>query len=826
MNSKKFTGNNLDYIGFPLGGIGAGMYNVEGNGSFSAFSIRNAPNTNLEPCLFSAVTVKGDKNCSRVIESKTPKYKVFGGALAPLAGKATNAGTKANGIEGKTYGLPRFKDAEFSATFPFANISFKDDKFPLETSLKAWSPFTPPNADDSSYPLAFLEYTFKNNTDEKIDAVYYYNSMNFMAYSGEYSKIINNKNGFTLCHTKHEKEPWLEGCYSANIVGEDVKVNTAMFRGGWFDTLTMLWNDIEKGATPEKERTEESVQHSVGGNLPGGSMAVEFSLNPGECKTITVNTCWFVADSSLRVGHEFEDKKSSCSCNNERDLSLERYKPWYTTKFSSIDDVIIFAENNRDRLYKESKLFSDTFYNSSLPEEVIEAAAANMTIIKSPTVLRQTDGRLWCWEGCCDAGGCCAGSCTHVWNYAQALCHLFPELERGLRETEFFNSQNADGHQAFRASLPIGEADHGFHAASDGQLGGIIKLYRDFTISGDVEWLKKFWGQAKSSINYCINTWDKTREGVLKEPHHNTYDIEFWGADGMCSSFYIGACAAMVKMGEILGEDVSEYEEIYTKGVNYLNEKLYNGEYYYQEVQWEGLEAKLPEVGDTGVNDKITSDAAEFVKKFGPKYQYGTGCISDGVLGFWLAQVSGLGIVCDEDKIKSHLNSVYKYNFKTDLTEHANPQRPGYCLSDEQGLLLCTWPNGNKPALPFVYSDEVWTGIEYQVASHLVLMGETEKALNIVKAVRSRYDGDVRNPFDEYECGHWYARAMASYALIESYSGIKYNAYTKTLTINPQIKGDFNSFISTNTGYGTAGIKDGKPFINVVSGKIDIEKIV
>ncbi len=831
MKNRTFTGQDLNYIGFPLGGIGAGMFNVKGNGSFSAFSIRNAPNTNLEPCLFAAITVKGEQNKSRVIESQVPKYKIFGGALAPLQGKPGNELniTKANGLQGKAYGLPRFKDATFTATFPFADIAFQDDRFPLKTSLRAWSPFTPPNADDSSYPMAFLEYTFENTTSEAIDAVYYYSSMNFMSVAPAGASVQKKSNGFVLCQDKTENKPWDEGFYSATIDHETVKVNTALFRGGWFDTLTMLWNDIEAGRAVEATREEnEGTENTPGANVPGGSIAVEFTLQPGESKTVVVNCTWYVPDSSLRLGHEFEDQKdSACSacCCGQKDLSLERYKPWYTKKFKSIDEVQQFASEHRERLYTATKLFSDTFYSMTLPDEVIEAVAANLTIIKSPTVLRQTDGRLWCWEGCCDSGGCCAGSCTHVWNYAQAICHLFPELERGMRETEHIDSQNEDGHQNFRASLPIGATAHDFHAASDGQLGGIIKLYRDFTICGDVAWLSQYWEAAQASIEYCIHTWDKKEEGVLREPHHNTYDIEFWGADGMCSSFYIGALAAMVEIGTVLGKEVSRYQALKDKGVAYLAEHLYNGEYYYHEVEWETLEAKLPDVGDVALNDAMSAEAIALIHQYGPKYQYGTGCISDGVLGFWMAQVAGLGIVADEDKIHQHLNSIYKYNFKENLFEHANPQRPGYCLGEESGLLLCTWPNGNKPALPFVYSDEVWTGIEYQVASHLILFGEVEKGLQLVKATRARYNGRVRNPYDEYECGHWYARAMASYALIESFTGIRYDAYSKTMYINPKMEGDFDSFLSTDTGYGLAGVKDGKPYINVISGTIDVHHI-
>ncbi len=831
MKHRLFSGDNLTYIGFPLGGIGAGMYNIEGNGSFSGFSIRNAPDTNLEPTLFSAITVKGESNKSRVIEAPTPKYKIFGGALSPLLGKPKNDlnVTKANGSQGKTYGLPRFKSAEFYSEFPFANIAFSDEYFPLETSLCAWSPFTPTNTDDSSYPFAIIEYTFKNTTAKPIDAVYYYNSMNFMAVEKTCYYVSGSQNGFTLHQNAVDERPWSEGHFSAFVDDEEVKVNTAMFRGGWFDTLTMLWNDILAGRAEQKltDGDDFSFAEHTGANVPGASLAVEFTLQPGESKTIKLNTCWYVPDSSLRIGHEFEDKKDCADgCCSKADLSLERYKPWYSSKFAGIEEVADYLSKNRDRLYTETRKFTDAFYAMTLPSEAVEAIAANLSILKSPTILRQTDGRLWAWEGCCDSCGCCSGSCTHVWNYAQAICHLFPDLERSMRQTEFFDSQDERGHQNFRAALPIGGCDHNFHAASDGQLGGIIKLYRDFLISGDIEWLRGYWEVAKSSINYCINTWDKKREGVLREPHHNTYDIEFWGVDGMCSSFYIGALKAMTEIGKVLGENTDEYSELSKKGIRYLDENLFNGEYYYQQVEWETLEAKLPNAGEEALNDAISPEAALLVREFGPKYQYGTGCISDGVLGFWMAKFCGLGDVGDNKKIKAHLNSVYKYNFKTDLSEHSNPQRPGYCMSDEAGLLLCTWPRGNKPALPFVYSDEVWTGIEYQVAAHLITAGETEKGLDIVRALRSRYNGNVRNPYDEYECGHWYARALASYALIEAFSGVQYNAYTKTLTVSPKIEGDFVSFLSTDSGYANVGIKDGEPFVSVISGTVNIINIV
>jgi hypothetical protein len=217
---------------------------------------------------------------------------------------------------------------------------------------------------------------------------------------------------------------------------------------------------------------------------------------------------------------------------------------------------------------------------------------------------------------------------------------------------------------------------------------------------------------------------------------------------------------------------------------------------------------------------------AEQIDRQGPKYQYGTGCLSDGVLGTWMAAVCGLETpVLDPAKIRSHLMAVYKYNLKHDLSTHANPQRPTYAMGDDGGLLLCSWPRGGKPLLPFVYSDEVWTGIEYQVAAHLMMVGAVKEGLDIVRTARRRYDGVRRNPFNEYECGHWYARALSSYALLQGMTGVRYDALTKTLHADAKA-GDFRSFLSTETGFGTVTLRNGKLSVEVKSGKIPVEKTI
>lgn len=812
-----YQGSYLNRIAFPIGGLGAGMFCLEGTGAISHMSTRNRPEIFNEPGWFAAIHVKNQKQGAKVLEGAVPDWKKFG---------QKDAG---NGATGMTTGLPRFKNTTFKTAFPFAHIHLTDADIPLKIHIEGWSPFIPNDENNSGLPAGAIEYTFTNISDKKIEAVFSFNAKNFLRIDKGSNAIKSLENGFILheAGTEDKKHP----SSFAILSSEPAIIDHCWFRGGWWDPLTMAWNAVKNGEIKNTAPVEKDA--------PGASLYISFELNPGAKKTIKLLMCWYTPESDLTFG-KIGNKKTNCDpasgcCNSPDELGIEPYdknfegkfyKPWYSSKFNSIEEVAGYWKKNYADLKTKSELFCKAFYASTLPAEVMEAIACNLSILKSPTMMRQYDGRLWNWEGCGDSWGCCHGSCTHVWNYAQAVAHLFPALERSLRHTEFCESQDEHGHQNFRAVLPILPASHDFHAAADGQLGGIMKVYREWRISGDKDWLSKMYPLVKKSIDFCIETWDPRHAGVIEEPHHNTYDIEFWGPDGMHSSFYMGALSAIITMGTYLKDDVNKYEQIFAKGKEFMEKELYDGEYFIQKIQTEGLKAPNPadETNKT-FGGSYSDEAKKLLEKEGPKYQYGHGCLSDGVLGSWISQMCGLGDAIDKEKIKSHLKSVYRYNFKSNLTDHANPQRPSYALGDEGGLLLCSWPKGGKLSLPFVYSDEVWTGIEHQVAAHLMLTGQLNEGLNILRASRDRYDGKVRNPFNEYECGHWYARALSSYGYFQSLTGLRYDAVEKTIYVNSKI-GNFTSFLSTHSGFGTVSFKDGKLSHKMYAGTLHVEKVV
>ena len=826
---RTFNGDRATQVAMPIGGIGAGCVCLNGYGGLQDFAIHTRPETTALPAgftsnspeaAFAVVHIKDVSPVTRLIEGPFPAFKIFDQGLQ-------GQGLRRGGFEG----FPRFAKCNFRGEYPFGEVRFADPSIPLDITLIGWNPFIPLDDKDSGIPCAILEYTLHNTTSHPVDYEFSYHLSHLAPgckpdQAASNNSVIPGKGIFL----SNNEEPNAESFGSASliVIGAKPHIKAMWLRSpGWeFDSLSALWRELSGGAFTANEGSN-AVDNS-GRN--GCSVLLEGHLLPGESRTYPILIAWHFPNCYLREGGTTKaaDVQGQPGCRTIVAQGPPPWRPWYATQWKDAREVALYVEQNYPSLRARTLQFKEALFSSTVPPYVSDAVSANLAILKSPTILRQENGSIWGWEGCFPDSGCCHGSCTHVWNYAQALPHLFPQLERTLRDMELVRSLDDRGHVNFRSAIPDGPVDHSWYAAADGQLGGIMKVFRDWQISGDTAWLKRFYPLAKLSIDYCISTWDPDHRGALFEPHHNTYDIEFWGAEPMCTSIYLGALSAMALVATALDEksDADFYSDLAQRSARYMDEHLFGGEYYVQKVQYLDLRDTSFANSVAHVNDK-SSEMQQLLKREGPKYQYGTGCLSDGVIGAWMARAYGIDTPLATKNVHSALQSVFRYNFKTDLSQHANAQRPGYAMGREPGLLLCSWPHGDKPTLPFVYSDEVWTGIEYQVASHLIEEGFVEEGLTIVKALRSRYDGRTRNPWNEYECGNWYARAMASYALLGALSGFRYSAVARTLYFAPKLKASpFQCFFSTAFGYGTIALDGHKLTIRVVEGELPIEKLV
>ena len=433
--------------------------------------------------------------------------------------------------------------------------------------------------------------------------------------------------------------------------------------------------------------------------------------NAGRIKEV-----WFVALNDFIA--DLTPNIFEACCLKKRRETIRNY---YATLFSNSWEAASYMAEHRERLERLTRTFHDTLYSTTIPRYALDVISANLTTIRSQTCFRLEDGRFLAYEGCLDNVGSCEGNCTHVWNYSQAMAFLFPNLERSMRRTELLDETDAEGRMSFRAYSMFEHKWRWFDdtdapPAVDGQLGSVLRVYREWQLGADDEWLRQLWEPAKRCLSFAATNWDPDGDGLLEAKQHNTYDIEFYGPNPLTGFIYIAALRAATRIADHLGESelAREYEAMAEKSSALLDTALWNGEYYEQRL------------------DDVNAH----------KYQHGAGCLSDQVFGQQLAHVYGLGYLAPQEHIRSAVAAIYKHNYKHDFEDVTNCQRT-YVLNDESGLILCTWPKGGRPNFPFIYSDEVWTGIEYHVATHLIYEGFVEEGLTIVRTEWERQDGSA-----------------------------------------------------------------------------------
>lgn len=418
--------------------------------------------------------------------------------------------------------------------------------------------------------------------------------------------------------------------------------------------------------------------------------------------------------------------------------------------------------------------FVDLFCRSTLPDVVKEAALFNVSTLRSQTSFRTPDGYFFGWEGLCDRQGCCWGSCTHVWNYEQATAFLFGELAMKMREVEFGYATDERGLMSFRVGLPLERARQFGKAAADGQMGCIQKIYRDWQLSGDDDALKTLWPNVKKAVEFCWikGGWDADRDGVMEGCQHNTMDVEYYGPNPQMGLWYLGALRAAEEMARYVGDTAfaEQCHDLFDQGRHWIDTYLFNGEYYIHEVRTPKDRKDIAECLVVGMGAQDISR---------PDFQLGEGCLVDQLVGQFVAHVCDLGYLADAEHIRETLRSIYRYNRIEEVYEHFNCMR-SFVLGQESALLMAGYPK-SRPEKPFPYYTEAMTGFEYAAAIGMLYEGQIEAGLQCIQDIRDRYDGLKRNPFNEAECGHHYARAMASWAAVPALTGFHFSNVTHTM---------------------------------------------
>jgi uncharacterized protein (DUF608 family) len=569
-------------------------------------------------------------------------------------------------------------------------------------------------------------------------------------------------------------------------------------KGRWWNSPMLFWDQFsaqgELGGEPEPRNTV-------------GALCVQRSIAPGASANYTFLLAWHFPNRTPRWCGWSAPK------GNE-DVVIGNY---HTTRFADAWQAAAYAAENLEKLETRTRAFAAALRESTLPAAVKDAASANLSTLASTTCFRTADGEFHGFEGVNDHLGCCTGNCTHVWNYETATAHLFPSFAKSLRKAAFGYSMDDAGAMHFRQLLPDGKQRSGF-AAADGQMGQIMHAYLDWSLSGDNAWLLQIWPRIKKGLEFAWvpGGWDANRDGVLKGVQHNTYDVEFYGPNPMCGIYYLGALRAGEEMARAVGDTASaaEYRRLFEHGREWIDANLFNGEFYVQRVRGFPKNEIAPALRSTmGAEDTEN-----------PEYQVGEGCLVDQLIGQYLADVAGLGPLVSPKNVRATLASIYRYNYKHSLAEHDTVQRT-YTLNDEAALVVCDYGKTRRPRIPFPYYAEAWTGLEYSTAALMLYAGMVREGVECIQNVRSRYDGEKRNPWDEPECGHHYARAMASWSAVLALSGFRYRGQDGAVVVLPPVAPaagrPFRCFWSTGTGWGTFSFAQGGALtVNVLGGKL------
>jgi len=895
---------NFDYIGMPVGGIGAGQLYLGGDGKLWHWDIFN---TRMRP-RFTVEQGAAYKNPPKQNDpNDLGQYLLDQGfALCFSAGGKSHV---------RTLDRRGFSDIEFTGQYPIGQVTYRDAAVPVTVELEGFSPFIPLNVEDSSYPATVLNYTIANKADVPVEgALAGWLENKVCVFSGKLgagihrNRILRNRDMVMLVEdaeasiTGEEKaaeivfedfesgsfDNWtVEGraftdkpknvkkqvpqvvgkyvadsrtCGSAKVPGKLISKSfviehpyiSFMLSAGTYPRRTRInlvvdgkavrsstghhggqldWDNWDvKELKGRNARIEIAYDRSNGKNRFIMVDQIEFRNNPRKPAAKLVEQVDFgsmalallagdkdVIASAGVTGSEIPDAvftASGESAENEfgekligavgRNFTLAPgekttvsfvlawYFPnplplglktpsrrWYAARFKSVEAVVEDVVRNIDRLSSETRLWRDTWYDSTLPYWFLDRTFLNVSTLATSTCYVLEDGRFYGFEGVRS----CPGTCTHVWGYTQAVGRLFPELEKRLREKVDFNPEIGFDEKTGGCGM---RGEYGRRPAVDGQAGIIMRSYREHQMSADDTFLKRNYVSVKKATQYLVNTYDADADGIMEGAQHNTLDAAWYGKITWLSLYYQAALRAMAEMADEMKD--TDYARglrtIADRGRKYIEDNLFNGEYFIQQA-----DPNHPDSPGTY-----------------------NGCDYNQLLGqSWAYQV-GLGRIIDYRKATTALNSLWKYNVTTDVGPYREVFKRGrwFAMPSEGGIIGCTFPRGGSYVLKkgdqfyAAYLNECQPGYEYAVGSLMLWHGLVDKGLMQVRLMHERYLGAKRNPWNEVECGSHYSRSMASHGACIAACGYEYHGPKGFLAFAPRVTPEnFRAPFTVAQGWGT-----------------------
>lgn len=725
----------------PVGGLGTGFVCLSGRGALTEWQLMNRPHRGWRPT-YAHLLLRTDDGARR-------RLRVLEGDL--VEGKAADWGHAES-----LAGIPRFPECAFESTFPLGRAVLREEGF-LDVEIDAFSPFVPGDVAASTYPCALMAVTVRNLEAEAKDATLAFALTNFVGSDGVETDLTDNVTEFADAHgwngllfrkARDERSPRMgEIVVLADSPAVEVARRWAFRDGPWGgERLGIIDALLERGSIPDEDPGAPCPPSGPDGW--DSSLCARFTVPASGEATVRLLVAWRFPWIDAR------------ECGWSWTSSVEPLIESGTgVRFACALDAAKELIPDLEALRSKTEAFAESVVKRDAPDVLKEAALFNLAHLRSHTLLQLGTGEWMGFEGCNGTTGCCMGSCSHVWNYEAATVRLFPEIHRSMVDTHLRHGATAQGAGRFRLTLPlVGDQQNWNGAAADGQMGLIVRVWEQYQVDRDADWLARVYPLARRLLAFAWapGGWDADRDGVMEGAQHNTYDVEFFGPNPLGTVWYLAALRAVAAMARELGDDPGDLEALAARGGAWVDEHLYNGAYYEQRV--------MP---PPQAPADLTVHAADPAVEDQP-FQVGAGCLIDQLVGQVKAARAGLGPLLDPAHLRTAAGSIFARNHREGFRDHYNNMR-SYALDDEHGTIICDYPPGTRPPQPLSYWGECMTGFEYALAVLLLDCGHREEALKVAAAVRGRHSGHNRNPFNEPECGSYYARSMASWALLDAW---------------------------------------------------------
>ncbi|PQV62600.1 hypothetical protein B1R32_12712 [Abditibacterium utsteinense] len=722
---ETFSGADLNRIGMPVGGLFCGTLYLGGDGRLWLWDIFNRGQEGIVPntVFVGLQEVKSRDGSAFLAPPLAASHRLVEQGFTL---KVKNSrGTIERSLDARG-----FSSVSFTGQYPVATIHYADAEVPVEIKLEAFSPFIPLNSADSSLPATIFSFQLHNTSDENVEIELSGRLENAVLRDHldalfERHQEITFGDGFTMWHGQ------TRALESAEV--EDLPDFGSM--------VLLLLGEPAQVQNP-------AVIGRLGRNL---------TLAPGEIAQVDFVIAWHFPNANDILGGQ---------------------KRHYAARFQDAGAVARYITENFENLASQTRLWRDTWNDSTLPHWFLNRTFANTSTLATTTCHRFADGRFWAWEG----AGCCPGTCTHVWHYAQAMARLFPEVERDHRQRVDFGLalEPETGVIRFRA-------EDGAIYAVDGQAGRILGAYREHQMSADDAFLQRLWPQIKRALN-CLIATDGNGDGILYGPLHNTLDADWFGVVPWICGLYHAALRAGEAMAREMGD--GEFQGVCHAILEGAPNRL-------DEMCWSETHGYYVHRGDPEHPGEVGA--------------YG-GCHIDQVLGQAWAHQVGLGQVMTTKNVRQALQSVWRYNFVPDVGPFREQKTAGrwYASAGDAGLIMVSYPfeaqrrAEGKEAWSAMYFNECMSGFEHQVAAHMIWEGMITEGLAVTRAIHDRYHPRLRNPYNEIECSDHYARAMSSYGTFLAVCGFEYHGPRGYLAFAPRLSPEnFRAPFTCGEGWGT-----------------------